>query len=217
MGDLITMTESFQKIRINMRLIIAATDSGMRQSAINTIDELKGMIDKSNTAFEKGIVTEKGRELFAMYKNELESYYSNVDQVIIYENEGKKEESMALMNGAGARSAAALQEAINGIVTTKVNLAEETSDRNTAMARTATLSLISAIVVGLAVSLVLGLAMSASLSRPIERIVVFTEAIAKGDLTKVVHDDMLNRKDEFGTSPNPSRPCSRTYAALCLS
>jgi methyl-accepting chemotaxis protein len=40
--------------------------------------------------------------------------------------------------------------------------------------------------------------LSRSISRPLNRIVVFTKAIAKGDLTLVVHDDMLRRSDEMG-------------------
>jgi methyl-accepting chemotaxis protein len=37
-----------------------------------------------------------------------------------------------------------------------------------------------------------------SISNPLNRIVVFTKAIAKGDLTLVVHEDMLRRTDEMG-------------------
>ena len=198
LGDLITITESFQKIRVNMRLIIEATDNDARQAPVASISELKAAIEKSGMAFEKGLVTEKGRELFAQYKQSLASYYSNVDRVIQYENDGKAVEALSLMNGDGARSAASLQAAINGIVTTKVNLAQQTSDRNTAMARTATTILVIAIIVGIAISSVLGIFLSISLSGPIARIVVFTEAIANGDLSRIVHDDMLKRRDEFG-------------------
>jgi methyl-accepting chemotaxis protein len=44
--------------------------------------------------------------------------------------------------------------------------------------------------------------LSRSISGPLNRIVIFTKAIAKGDLTLTVHDDMLHRSDEMGELSN---------------
>jgi methyl-accepting chemotaxis protein len=37
-----------------------------------------------------------------------------------------------------------------------------------------------------------------SLSKPLNRVVVFMNAVATGDLSRIVHDDMANRSDELG-------------------
>jgi methyl-accepting chemotaxis protein len=198
LGELITIAESTQELRVAIRLYLEAKDDGARQSAFASIPGNKAEIDASNASFEKTIVSEKGRQLFAQYKQALVSYYSVLDTVQQRMKSGGTADAMSFANGAGSQAAKTLKESEDSLVDLKVALAKQTSEANTASAGSAKLILDLAILVGLIASLVLGFLISISISRPIARIVVFTEAIAGGDLTKVVHDDMLNRRDEFG-------------------
>jgi methyl-accepting chemotaxis protein len=199
LGELITMAESYQEIRVAMRLFIEARDESSRQSATAAINQNKSEIEKSAAFIEKDIATEKGRQIFAQYKESLASYYANTDAILQDIRAGKSAEATSIANGAGTQSANALKDAIDGLVATKINLAQQTSDANTAMAKSAKSVLVVVILLGLAVSIALGLVMAMSISKPIARIVAFTEAVSSGDLTKTVHQDMLKRRDELGS------------------
>jgi methyl-accepting chemotaxis protein len=198
LGELITVAKSTQELRVSIRLYLEARDEASRQSALATIPPMKADIEASGASFERTIVSEKGRALFAQYKQALASYYSVLDAIQQEVRAGRAAEAVGFANGPGSLAAKALKDAVDGLVALKVSLAKQTADGNTALAKAARVALVVVVLLGLAVSLALGIVLAISISSPIARIVAFTGAIAEGDLTKVVHDDMLGRRDELG-------------------
>jgi methyl-accepting chemotaxis protein len=199
LGDLISIAESYQEIRVSMRLIIEAKDEKARQAQIALIAVQKAEIDASSTLFEKTIVTEKGRQIFSQYKQALASYYAGIDTIVQDIQGGRMADAMIIANGSGSQAAATLKGLVDNLVTMKEDLAKQTSDGNTAMAKSATSVLIIVVLFALAISVALGIVLAISISKPIARVVAFTEAVSSGDLTKVIHQDMLKRRDELGS------------------
>jgi methyl-accepting chemotaxis protein len=198
LGDLIVMAESFQRIRLNVRFFLEAESDAGRQTALTAIETLKTDIEKRDSTFESGIVTEAGRELFSNYEQTLASYYLNVEKLFAAVQSGDRVEATKLLNGPGAAAATALQKALDGLVDTKINLAQKTAEGNRALAGFATVTLVIVSAFGALISVVIGLALASSISKPLARVVLFTEAVAGGDLSRVIHEDMLKRRDEMG-------------------
>jgi methyl-accepting chemotaxis protein len=196
--DLITIASDFQRVRIYVRTIATTADGKDIPAAQEEIARLRAEIDTASDAFEKTMVSAKGRELFAEYQKQLAAYRAAADDIVSLSKAGKKAEALALMNGKGAAAAAALQAAVDGIVVTKKDLSKQTASENAAAGAFATQLMIAVIAIGVALAALLSLLLSRSITKPLGRIVVFTKAIAKGDLTLVVHEDMLARGDEMG-------------------
>ena len=198
LASLITIDENFQRVRINVRTIAMSADDKEIAKDQADIASLRSELDTQATAFESSLVTEKGKEQFAEFKTQLAAYRAAANDIIDLAKAGKHADAMAVMNGKGAQAAAALQVAVNGIITTKVDLSKKTAEGNTTAGAQATLLMIVIIALGAVIAAILAFALSRSISKPLNRIVVFTKAIAKGDLTLIVHEDMLRRSDEMG-------------------
>jgi methyl-accepting chemotaxis protein len=198
LSNLITIAEDFQRVRLDIRAIVTSTDDKGLASAQEDIVRLQSEIDAATTAFGATVVTEKGRALFDEYKTQLTDYRSVANEVVSLTKAGKRSEALSLMAGKGAAAAAALQAAVDGIVVTKVNLSKQTAAGNVAAGSLSTTLLITISLFGALLALVIAIILSRSITKPLHRIVVFTKAIAKGDLSLVVHEDMLRRSDEMG-------------------
>jgi len=198
LANLITLSSDFQRIRICVKAVAISDDPQEWQSNQTEIQRLQAEIEAAEKPFEETIVTENGKKLFADYVSAFDDYQDVASQVMSLTRAKRKAEALALMGGKGAEDAATLQAAIDKLVEVKVGLSKQTADSNAAAGSRATLVMAVVIVAGAIAAVVVALLLSRSITTPITRVVAFTKAMAKGDLTLVVHDDMLKRTDEMG-------------------
>jgi methyl-accepting chemotaxis protein len=198
LSQLITIAQDFQMVRIQVRTIATTADEKGITAAEAEIAKLRAEVDESAKSFETTIVSDKGRKLFEEFKKARVDYQAVANEVIRLTKLGKKGEALALMAGDGAKAAAGLQAAVDGIVVTKVDLSRQTAASNAAAGSQATIVMIAVMAAAAALAVALAIILSRSISKPIGRVVAFTQAMAKGDLTKVIHEDMLRRQDEMG-------------------
>lgn len=198
LSNLITMSSDFQRIRINVRTIATASDEKAQAAAKTEVDRLAAEMAAAGAPFKATIVTENGKKLYADYEAAVADYMSAATEVMSLAKEKKVAEINALLAGRGAEVAAKLQGSVDQLIQVKVGLAKQTADANVANAARATLSLVVINIVSALLAVFIALILSRSITKPINRIVVFTKAMAEGDLTLVVHDDMLARQDEMG-------------------
>ena len=76
------ISTSFQRIRINLRDHVAATDAAERKVCADRIVQLHEEIDKKAAEFEKSIMTEEGQKLFGEFKRSRSAYGSIADDII---------------------------------------------------------------------------------------------------------------------------------------
>jgi methyl-accepting chemotaxis protein len=198
LGSLITIAEDFELIRVNVRSYAASEDERSWSAAASAIDRLKSEIAAAEKPFKATIVTEEGQKLFSDYRKAFDEYSSVTAGIMGFTRAGKRAEATALMNGQAAEVAATLQSSVDNLVKTKEDLSKQTAEANTAAGAKATILMLAIIAISAASALIIAVLLSRSISNPLRRIVVFTKAIAKGDLTLTVHDDMLRRTDEMG-------------------
>jgi len=198
LANLITMAEDFELIRVNVRAYAAATDEKSWAGAAAAIDRLTAEVGAAEAPFKATLVTDEGKKLFSDYRANFDDYAAVASQIMSLTKAGKRTEATALINGHASEVAAALQTSMDNLVKAKVDLSKQTADDNAAAGARATTLMLALIGASMLCGAIIAIVFARSLSRPINRIVVFTEAIAKGDLTLVVHDDMMRRSDELG-------------------
>jgi len=142
LADLIRIAEDFQRLRINVRTVATSSDEKGWASAREEIKRLNAEIDAANESFESTMVTERGAAMFLEYKKQLSEYRSAAEEITRLAAAGKRAEALDLMGGRGAAAAAALQNAVNAIVETKIGLSKQTAEKNAADGSRATVILI---------------------------------------------------------------------------
>jgi methyl-accepting chemotaxis protein len=198
MAKLITVSTDFQRIRLNLRIMQDAADERGVAAAHSEIDRLQKEVADADEAVKATMVSEKGKESFAAYEKAFGEYMAAAVDIEDAIKRGKAAEVGKLFSGRGAEAAAALQGAVDDMIATKISLSKQTAESNTRTSAQATMLLFAILAIAVAIAAVLAITLSRSISNPIGRVVAFTNALAKGDLTRVVHDDMLKRGDELG-------------------
>ncbi|MDD2898923.1 MAG: MCP four helix bundle domain-containing protein [Desulfuromonadaceae bacterium] len=195
LGQLQDISVSFQRMRVNVRDVVYATNSEDRKKFAGRIKELREQIDKVGTEFEKTILTDEGRKQFADFKTARTVYGPMIDKMIQFAMNNQDKEAVALMQGDGAKASKDEQDAIEKLVDSKLKIGKETSDSNTALANTATKLMISLVVAGVLIAILFGFFISNIISNPLRKGVLFAQAVASGDLTQKID---LDQKDEIG-------------------
>lgn len=170
MGDTVA---SFEKMRGFLKDAILdkyVLDRDITETA-GKIKEMDQAGQQSLAEFEKSIKAADIRKEYDSLKAELVQYYSVRDRILNLVKEGKKDESLTLLHGEGAKVAKAVEESMHSLFNMKVNMAKQKSEHNTEIAEGATLFMWLASGFGTLLAIGLGLYLSLSITRPINLVV----------------------------------------------
>jgi methyl-accepting chemotaxis protein len=195
LGDLASMSVSFQRVRINMRDVVDSPDPAEKKIAQDMITELRQSIDEHAAKFEKTILTEEGRRLFGEFKEGRQAYLKYVDQVLELEKAGKGAEAGLLLRGDAKKAAKHEQDLLNKLMESKQGQAKLTSDSNNSEATSATVIMSVLAAGGVLLAILLGIFIAAAITAPLKEAVSIANRIADGDLTVKVS---TKRQDEAG-------------------
>jgi methyl-accepting chemotaxis protein len=194
-SELASITEDFQRVRINLRDLVEADNAADKQTAIDMIKKLRGEINDASTAFEKSILTEDGRKAFAEFKHSREVYAQVIDKVMPLAMADKDKEALEVLRSEGKKAAFHEQEMLDKLKESKLKQGKMTDDDNDAAAKSARNMMISLSVVGTMIAILFGVFISRIISNPLRQGVLFAQAVAAGDLTQTIK---LDSKDEIG-------------------
>jgi len=195
LSDLAFMSVSFQRVRINLRDVVEATDPGEKKGALETITKLRQEITARAEKFEKTILTEEGHRLFNEFKESRKVYVKYMDQVLELNKDGKPAEAMLVLHGDAKKAALHEQELMNKLMESKEGQAKLTSDGNNTEATSATVIMSVLAVGGVLLAVLLGIFIASAITAPLKEAVSIANRIADGDLTVRVSSQ---RKDETG-------------------
>jgi methyl-accepting chemotaxis protein len=195
LSDLGDISTAFQRIRVNSRDLIDAVGMEEKQKFATRIKELREGNNKSVETFEKTILTDEGRKLFAEYKSLRAAYGAELDKVIALVMQGKNAEAQEILKGTGAKASRDLQDQIDKLQEAKLKQAKMTSDDNTKLANVASRLMTGLAIGGALLAICLGLLIARAITRPINEAVSVANALSQGDLTISV---VSNSKDETG-------------------
>lgn len=195
LGDMVIMVESYQRMRGNVKDVIISTTREEIEDYETRIAQRNEEFNVSLASFEKTLITERAKELTQLIKDKKIRYDEIVKEIIADVKVGKKDEAIALMQGEGNTIRTEIENAINELKESKVTQAAETAKDNTALANTASLTMIILLIIGVIISIILGLLISNIIKKPINQLVVASTEIANGNLDVSID---IDTKDELG-------------------
>ncbi|PKO00202.1 MAG: hypothetical protein CVU42_05535 [Chloroflexi bacterium HGW-Chloroflexi-4] len=193
---------AFQRMRVNIRDAILADDKATQTTKIETIAELRTIMETVDEEYAAKIQSKEMQDLFDTYKAGYDAFYPYMDQMISLVKAGNSEQALVILNGDAYTSARAIQDNLDAMMTMKVDQAHEIAKHNTEIANSATTTMIIIIVVGLILAVGLGIIISNSIANPLNQLVNIATSVSVGDLVRdldqKVKDRLTHRKDEVG-------------------
>jgi len=186
------VTEAFQRVRVNSRDMLVATNHEEMMKHIDKINELSAETAKDVALFEKTIITQEVRDGFKALTDARLAYHADLDKMMELAKANKKNEAWAIMRGDGFKSAVAEQAAIDKLKELKLKGAESRNEANLSDAKSATVLMLGSLAFGVLLALSLGFFVARITSRPVKEVV---RSIDNADLNMQFNSD---RKDEVG-------------------
>jgi methyl-accepting chemotaxis protein len=186
LGELGHISTDFQRVRVNSRDLINAP-ADKRQHFVNRIKELRDSIGKYAESYEKTLFSEEGKKMFADFVAARKAYGANLDKIIQLVLDGKTEEATAILQGEGAKASREEQNAIDVMVTSKINFAKQTAEQNTRDASQATLILTTLAIVGVIIAIAIGMIIASVVMKQLggdpKQVGEIANMVAVGDLS----------------------------------
>ena len=198
LGDLGQIVENDALIRLGARDMIGASDVSAMQDSIKTIDDLFAENAGLLAEYEKTIQTEKGLQQFKDFTSQYEIWRPLISKEMDLAKQNKDQEVNLVRNGEAKKAQNAMKAASDALMAYKIGRARETSDANTALARSATLAMIGVMLIGAIAALLLGIFLSLSITRPLAAAVGSADQVAEGDLSHDIDAAFVRRRDEIG-------------------
>jgi methyl-accepting chemotaxis protein len=117
LGDIAT---AFQQVRSNLRDAVQTNDPQKRAKFLETIAKLRAELTESAGKFEKTILTDDGRAIFAEFKKSREAYGEIINRLQPLINADKEEAAWAIINGDEAKAASQEQGMIDKLQESKI-------------------------------------------------------------------------------------------------
>ncbi|MBJ6725492.1 methyl-accepting chemotaxis protein [Geomesophilobacter sediminis] len=183
LGTIGDIAVAFQRIRINVRDALEATDPTEEQARLANVLELRDSMTKNMALFEKSLITEEGRRLFAEFSQAREAYVGYVNQMVELKKAHRSSEALAILHGPAKKAAMTEQALIEKLVAAKEHQGKLTSENNSAIAHAATWLMTVLAVVGTLLAVGLGILISRVIVAPLNKAVSAADRLATGDLT----------------------------------
>ncbi|GFO54443.1 methyl-accepting chemotaxis protein [Geomonas sp. Red276] len=195
LADIGTMAVAFQRVRINVRDAVETKDPAQRKSYVETMNQLRELVSQRSKEFEKSLTTDEAKALFADFTQARKLYLDYADQVLQLDQQGHEAEAMALLHGDAKKAALREQELLDKLTALKETHAKNMSNENSALARSATITMLVLVVLGMAAAVGLGLLITRQITGPLAKAVEAANRLAAGDLTAKLE---VTSKDESG-------------------
>nr|WP_320134125.1 methyl-accepting chemotaxis protein [uncultured Holophaga sp.] len=192
LGDMATLMEDTQRIRVNMR---DAIQTGNVEKYGARIEELRATITKAGDAFAASLLTENGKRVWATYKEQEAKNTAMVNRILNLVRTGRTQEVDGLMRGEALQIVNDLNKALDNLREAKLQIAKDTAAANRSQAESARNTMIIVMVIAALIALGIGIVIARSITRPLGQGVEMMSELAKGHLGRRLR---MTRRDEIG-------------------
>ena len=192
-GQLMTMSESLNQLRISSRDAILESDKrAIAAKVASTKDELT----RQSEEFAKAIVQDSTRQEFETFKRRRHEYEAFLDQIVDLASSGKEKEAAQILRQSDYKDViAALTESFDKLRAGKLALSESKMKDNAALASRMSKVMTTLTLAGVVIGLGLGWWLSHSISTPVLKVMKVLEALSTGDLSQRIEAES---QDEIG-------------------
>jgi len=203
LGQLEAIATAFLRQRVNIRdIFLHEGDIYKINDYENRIKERDNEVRANAAAYEKLLFSDEGKKLFNEFTSSYNSFYDNLKEMIFLIKQGKTDEAKVILDGRDYEIEQKTQKAIRDMVKSKTSFGEEIAKENTQLRIKAVNTMISLIILGVALSIVIGFYISRIISQPIEAVKEAMKKMENGDLTFTLDNKYLELKDEIGDLTN---------------
>ncbi len=175
MADMMDMSTSFQRVRVNVRDAVYATNNEDREAKLARIEELSKTFRNSEAKVEATTLTEAGKEIVKKVNESFDAYVSSVPDIKKMLKDDNINGAVMIMNGKMKSDNDVCQKALDELQQSKLTLAKETSDGNTALADNATTFMIALVALSLLAAIVLGFIIATNIQNIIKSVIKQTK------------------------------------------
>jgi methyl-accepting chemotaxis protein len=194
-SHLLSLDESFQRARINVRDYVLSKTQEDRENYRKKITDFRAKMQDEAAAYETSITTTGNRDLFEAWKAADKEYAASEQEAMGLADAGHPDDALELLMGSKRTLAQSAADSLGKLAELNVLSARNTANSNTALS--SSMARIAAAIgaAGILVSLLLSVLISLSIVRRVGQGVQFAEQIASGDLTRQLS---VRRHDEVG-------------------
>lgn len=191
------MTETFQRIRVNLLLAITAQTPEDRAAALQKVTERRAEFAEAYEALGKIPMSPAVKEVYDELTAARKVYAEQFDILTKAIQAGQTAQAYELFKEEGdfGKASRAEQDVITKLVEVKDREAEEQSAKNTKKANTATVAMIIAIIAGMAIAIAFGMFLSAAIGKPLAGMTEAARRLSEGDVEVSLESES---KDEIG-------------------
>ena len=184
---LITAVRDVEQLRLDVRLMVDSSTQAdiARQDGI--MKARNAELDAALKSLDKSLANNQERDSYNTVIAAQSAYVAVIGQIADYARSNNDAQALTLLDGKGTTSAAALQSAIDALVTLTTQTADRTSAANTALANSTTLILLVFLIIAAIVAVFTSLLLTRSVMSQVggepSAIAHVAERVSSGDLT----------------------------------
>ena len=194
-GDLQQMTDSFQRVPMNLLELTLAETPEQRAVIQKRINDRRSEVVKSADSFAKTMISSQMKEQYNQYTQSRQAYVKVIDQVIEMTNAGNAIGARNFLNGEGENVRKVYQDHMDKLVELKLDAAKKAAISNTEQATLAIRMMGIFIVVSMLIAVGLGWFIARKISKPVHEMLVAAGQLAAGDVDVKIN---VASKDEIG-------------------
>ncbi len=208
LGDLVTISMSFQMCMRDLRDLARAKDPQRKEEIIKNIEKYRARMTSASEKYGNANVTEAGKKIFDDFLEARKTIAGDMDMLYSLSRANKDAEVYALIDNQLAKHSEEEENIIEKMIVRKVETAEEIAKSNTKTANSASILLTTVMIAGVVLSILIGLFLTISITNPLNKGVETMQELAKGNLLVNFNEKTLKVADETGI-------LTRAMKAMC--
>ncbi len=186
--------QNLTEIQMDIEELLFIKDSSNKQKLEDNIKKIENENNDYFKKYENIQMSDKEKELYRKFKQELQDYRSKRENLLKLIDEGKYDEAIAQYEDI-AKINKAIMENMDNLITDNLESAKDTNiNNNSIFIKSNTLMLI-IMLSGIVLAVLLGLIITMDITEPLSKIKIYAESISNYDFSTEWN---IARKDEFG-------------------
>ncbi|EHJ02225.1 methyl-accepting chemotaxis sensory transducer [Clostridium sp. DL-VIII] len=195
-GDIESVSVSYQKINISLYNLIMERDKADKTKYINEIKDYESVINEKLSQFEHSVKTEENKRELDNLKALLDKYRIIEDDIIDLINSGKVDQAYEMVTSDAAQNLSdKINNSIDKLYESKISNGNNKSEQYSLEVRYTIITMIITIAIAVILAISLGTIISKAINRALLKLIYVTDEISSGNLDI---DIISDSKDEIG-------------------